>query len=654
MRSARGSRGGARTRLITCHIFFILFIIYCFPDSHCLAEEQTIITADTLEYSKKTSIYIATGHVKVQREDMVIEADEMKYNEQTGDVTAVGAVKYTDSTASLQASRVELNVNSKTGKFYDAEILFIADNYHIAGREIEKKGEKYYVSPKARFTTCDGPEPEWCFEGKDINLIAGEELRAKDVSFRIKNIPLLYAPYLKAPFLSERQTGFLIPSAGYSDKRGGMLSVPFYWAISEDSDATFIVDAYTEIGIGQGVEYRYVKPRDTKGTWWLYHIRDNNDKKNYFEMRAAHEQRSSDGLGGFLNINYVNEKDFFRKFELDLETRTNRFLESTGEISLPFTNSRLYLLSQYWVDLKEEESMPPAQKLPEGGFVMHPTNLGDFWLSATATVANFWRDEGVFGQRIDIYPQVLYMFGKDVVVTQKLGVRGSAYALHRSEDDFVHRGNLEYAFVTNTRLLKRYSSFTHVLEPSIGYHFISDSDDAPLFDSTELFKKTSQIELSLLNRFIDGRGEFMVMKLSQAYDTYLHERPFLPLTLEVGMRRPLSLRLDASYDVHEGKLESVNSDLFLTVLQATLSAGERYNNRDDIFTLVGGISLSPVKSLRVGGRIWYDAKEKDVQEVAVNMRYKRKCWGFHMEFIKSPGDVTVTVMFDLQGISEGF
>jgi hypothetical protein len=146
----------------------------------------------------------------------------------------------------------------------------------------------------------------------------------------------------------------------------------------------------------------------------------------------------------------------------------------------------------------------------------------------------------------------------------------------------------------------------------------------------------------------------MVMKLSQAYDTYLHERPFLPLTLEVGLRRPLLLRLDASYDVHEGEIESVNSDLLLKVLQATLSVGQRYNKLDDILTFVGGIGLSPVKSLSIGGRIWYDAKEKDIQEVAVNMRYKRKCWGLHMEFIKSQEDLTVLVMFDLQGISVGF
>lgn len=655
MRRARSITHGAKRVESLLYKVCIINIFSCLLFfTYCLAEEQTIITADNLEYSKKTSTYVATGNVKVQRDDMLIEADEMEYNEQTGDVIAIGSVKYTDATVSFQASRVELNINSKTGKFYDAEILFIADNYRIAGREIEKKGEKHYVSPEARFTTCDGPKPEWCFEGKDVDLIVGEELKAKGVSFRIMDIPLLYAPYLKAPFLTERQTGFLIPSAGYSDKRGVMLRVPFYWAISEDSDATFIADVYTEIGIGQGVEYRYVKPKDTSGIWWLYHIRDNNDKKKYFEMKATHEQRSSDSLGGFLNINYVNEKDFFRKFELDLETRTNRFLESTGEISLPLTNSRLYLLAQYWVDLKEEETIPPAQKLPEGGFVIHPTNLGDFWLSATTTVANFWRDEGVYGQRIDIYPQMLYMFGSDVVVTQKLGARGAAYALHRSEDDFIQRANLEYAIVTNTRLFKQYKTFTHVLEPSISYHFISDSDDAPLFDSTELFKKTSQIELSLLNRFIDRRGEFMVMKLSQAYDTYDHEKPFLPLTLEVGLRRPLALRLDASYDVHEGEIESVNSDLFLTVFQANLSLGQRYNKSDDILTFVGGIGFSPVKSLSVGGRIWYDAKEKDIQEVAVNMRYKRKCWGLHMEFIKSPGDLTFLFMFDLQGITEGF
>jgi LPS-assembly protein len=574
----------------------------------------------------------------------------MIYNEQTGDVTATGSVQYTDSTASIQASRAEVNLDSKTGKLYDAEILFKEDNYHVTGREIEKRGDKYYVTPEACFTTCDGPKPAWSFKGKDINLIVGKEIKARNVSFRIKDMPVVYVPYLKAALLSERQTGFLIPSAGYSDQRGVMLRVPFYWAISEDSDATFIADVYTKIGIGQGVEYRYVKPENTEGIWWLYHIRDNNDDKDYFEMKVAHEQRSTDGLGGYLNINYVNEKDFLRKFELELETRTNRFLESTGEISLPFTNSRLYLLAQYWVDLKEQ-SIPPPQKLPEAGFVIHPTQLGDFWVSATTTAANFWRDEGVFGQRLDVYPQLLYMFGKDVVVTQNLGLRGTAYSLYRSEDDFLHRENLEYGIVANTRLFKNYASFIHILEPSISYHLITESDEAPLLDSTELFQKTSAFELSLLNRFIDTRGEFMVMRVSQAYDTNLGDRSFLPLKLEIGIKRPLSLRFDASYDVYEGEFESVNSDLIIPVSQVMLSVGQRYNRSNDISTYVAGIGLSPLKTLSLGARIWYDADEREVREFSVNMRYDRKCWGVYTEFYKNPGEFTAVVMFDLKGIS---
>ena len=99
---------------------------------------------------------------------------------------------------------------------------------------------------------------------------------------------------------------------------------------------------------------------------------------------------------------------------------------------------------------------------------------------------------------------------------------------------------------------------------------------------------------------------------------------------------------------------SIYQLILFRVLQATFSLGQRYNEPDDILTFVGGIGFSPVKSLNIGGRIWYDAKEKDIQEVAVNMKYKRKCWGLHMEFIKSLDDVTVLVMFSLEGIYEGF
>lgn len=632
-------------------IFILLFTVYCLLSTkYCFAEEQTIITSDSLEYEKETSTYIAKGNVRIQRSDTVIEADVMRYNEQTSEIIAVGAVRYNDTASSITANRAELNLEKKTGILYDAEILYKKDNYHISGKEIEKKGERYYFSPEATFTTCDAPVPAWCFKGKDIDIVVGERLKAKDVYFRIKDIPVLYAPYFRAAIQTERQTGFLMPVIGYSRLRGAHLNVPFFWAISENRDATITMDIYTKRGIGEGLEYRYIEPMNIKGKWWLYHIRDKELNKDFLEFKALHDQRSTEGIGGFLNVNLVNEKDFHREFSPHLEVRESRFLESTGEISLPLKDSRVYLLSQYWIDLKEEKTRPAPQKLPEAGYILNPTKVGHFWFSAMATVSNFWRDEGMYGQRLDIYPRMLHKFGSDVVVLQTLGLRETAYSLYRTEDNSLHREAIEYSILAHTRLLKRYESLTHVLEPSIGYTLITDSESLPLFDSTELFKKISKIELSLLNRFINKGGEFMVLRASQGFDSYRGDRPFLPFRLEVGIRRPISLRLDASHDVHKGRLESINSDLWMKVSETIISAGQRYSRQDDILFYKAGIELHPYKSLYTGGRLWYDAKERRVKDITVNIKYISQCWGVNMEFIKKPHDFTVAIMFELKGL----
>ncbi len=647
----QASLNSKNSKMISFCIF--LFVICCLLSTacRCFAEEQTVITSENLEYNKETSTYTAKGNVKLQRADTVIEADEMLYNEQTSETLAAGNVKYLEKEVSMKANRAELNLESKTGTVYDAEIIFKKDNYHISGKIIEKKGEEYYYSPDATFTTCDAPVPAWCFKGKDVDAITKDRLKAKDVSFRIKNVPVLYTPYFQAPILNERKTGLLTPVLGYSNLRGLHVNVPFYWAISENRDATFILDEYTKRGIGEGLEYRYIEPKNIKGELRLYHIRDRELDKDFFEFRALHEQRSTEKIGGFLNINLVNEKDFYREYSPYGNLKFSRFLESTGEITIPFSNSRTYLLSQYWMDLKEE-SKSVLEKLPEAGYVLNPTKIGHLWISGTTTISNFWRNEGMYGQRFDIYPKILHSFGNDIVFSQSFGLRETVYALHRSDDNSLHRESFEYTIENHTRFSKKYGSFTHIAEPSLSYTLISNSENSlPLFDSAELFKKTSLIEFSLLNRLIDNKGELMAIRASQGFDSYLGDRPFLPLKLQVGIKRPVTMRFDADYDLHTGKLENSNSDLFVKIFETTFSAGHRYNRQNNITFYSAGIGLHPYKPLYLGGRIWYDAEEKEAKDIVMNIKYISQCWGISMEFIKRPGDFNVVILFELKGLT---
>jgi len=515
---------------------------------------------------------------------------------------------------------------------------------------MEKRGEDYYFSPDATFTTCDAPVPAWCFKGKNVDALVDDRLKTKDTTFRIRNTPVLYTPYFQTP-LQDRKTGFLIPQIGYSDTRGAYVNVPFFLVLSDNRDATITINEYSKRGLGEGLEYRYVEPEDIKGRWWFYHQSDKELDKDFFEVIASHDQRSASSLGGFLHVNYINEADFYREYNPQLEVRTNRFLESTGEITLPFSYSRAYLLSQYWVDL-DEKIRPPAQRLPEAGYVLYPTNIGKFWVMTTAALSNFWRDENVQGQRIDIYPKLLHSLGDAVVVSQELGLRETAYNLSRSgDDDNPHREAVDYSIIANTKFLRKYSSFTHVVEPSVSYSLISDSEnDLPVFDSTELFKKTSTFQASLLNRIIDKNGELMLVRLSEGYDTDLEDNKLLPLRFEVGLKRPVTLRLSADYDLHLGRLDSFYSDLTMNISDITFTAGQRYNKTDNITTYTGSVKVHPYKPLYVESRIWYDEKQGQFSDVTLNIKYISQCWAVMVEFIRNPSGYSGRLLFDLKGL----
>ncbi len=640
-----------------CLFIMPIFLLSCILHILCAgapghAGQSTVITSETLSYEPGEKAYTAAGRVRIERDGTVIEADQMTYHEESSHLTASGNIRYDDPDVAINAGRAEINLETKSGTIFDADIHYKKDNYRLSAATIVKTGDNYYTSPEAVFTTCDPPSPAWCFKGRDIKAELGDTLTAKDVSFRIRNIPVLYTPILWAPILDDRTTGFLFPYIGYSDSRGFQITMPFYWAISENRDMTFVIDEYTGRGLGTGAEYRYILPGNAEGKWWAYHIRDSKLRKNFFELRAHHDHRPEGKAGGFLNINFVSERDFYREYKTDFGLRTNRFLESTAEVAIPLPGSRVYLLSQYWIDLKKD--MPaPYQRLPEAGCVLNSAAAGPFLVSGSASITNFWKEKGVRGQRADIFPKITHAFGKDVSVLQSLGLRETLYSLHGDGDYPSRREALEYHAAGHVRLFKKYESFSHILEPSVSYTLTALSGhDFPLFDSAELLRERSLLELSLLNRIVNDRGEYMIFRISQGFDARRGDRPFLPLMFDAVIRKPLSLRFGAEYNVYTGEMERVYSDLSVRILETTFMAGQRYNRLNNVNTYVAGVGLRPAAHLAIDGDIRYDAEQKETREIGLNFTYISQCWGISLGFVKRPGDFSVSFLFELKGITK--
>jgi LPS-assembly protein len=618
----------------------------------CTAREQFVITSDSVEYDPQTSTYTAKGNAKIEGKGAAIQADEIRFNEAASKVDARGNVSYVDEISTMTATRALIDTGNETGVLENGEVLIKEGNYRITGESIEKRGKDIFFSPDAGFTTCEGDCPDWSFRGRNVHVRPGGLLTASGATFRLKDTPVLYTPYFAAPVIIERKTGFLLPDVGYSDDRGMNLRTPFYLVLAENMDMTLVPDFYSKRGTGKGLEYRYVFPEHTEGKWWLYHLRDRKLEKDFLEIRALHDQRHYQRPGGFINVNYVNETDFFREFNTDIQVRSNRFLESAGAFSLPFRNSRAYLLSQYWVDLKED-SDDPVQRLPEIGYVLNSVRTGPVWVEAESSFSNFWRNHGTGGQRLDFYPRVTHTFGEDFIVLQRAGLRETLYSEDESrEDEFIQRTAFEYSASGHVRYYRRFGRFVHIIEPTVGYTLVSvDEESNPVFDSVDLIENTSVAEVVMLNRFIGSGGEFLVVRVAQGFDFHEGDRSFLPLSLQAAVKRPLFMRVDSSFNVHSGEVETVNSDIGFSAWNINVSAGQRYNRQEDNNTIVAGLGLYPFRPVYLDGRIWYDAEEKEVRDISVGVKYISQCWGIGVNFTKRPGDFSVHFLIELKGIT---
>ena len=87
-------------------------------------------------------------------------------------------------------------------------------------------------------------------------------------------IPVLYTPYLVFPAKKKRQTGFLAPQMGVSSRWGYFINQPFFWAISDSTDATFYANYMTKRGNKMGAEFRYALSETTKGAWMADYLKD--------------------------------------------------------------------------------------------------------------------------------------------------------------------------------------------------------------------------------------------------------------------------------------------------------------------------------------------------------------------------------------------
>lgn len=210
--------------------------------------DEILFEADSVFRDVEDGPIIAEGDVRAFFGERYLRADRLIYNPAIDVIIAEGNVSITDENMETAfAGRVELSGDLRDGIAENFSAL-LEDNTRLAAQSaIQEQGARTRLR-RAVYTSCnicnnegEGKTPTWRLRSLKVTRDRERRvMRFHHAFLEIKGVPIAYAPFLQTPDPSvERQSGFLPPNIGASDRLGFNFQLPYYLAISNNQDATF-------------------------------------------------------------------------------------------------------------------------------------------------------------------------------------------------------------------------------------------------------------------------------------------------------------------------------------------------------------------------------------------------------------------------------
>lgn len=638
---------------------------------------------------------VAAGAAELRKVGTVLNADRLTYWHLDDEVEALGNVRLDKDGDLYTGPQLRMRVEENTGFFerptysmprltrvLPGTTLESADELPasklVTGRgeaeRIEFLGTGVNRLSKATYTTCAPGNNDWYADVGDLNLDYNREVaEGSDGKVVFMGVPILYSPWIGFSLNNRRKSGLLAPTFGTTSTSGTEVSVPWYWNIAPNMEATITPRLMQKRGIQLNADVNYINYTYSGQTHVDYLPDDHLEHKQRYGYSIIHNQVLGHGFAGALNLNGVSDDTYFRDLSKPSALQPQNLLLRQGSLSYGANWWTAALIAQRYQVL-QDPSLPPAaepyRRLPQFNLAANRYDLplgGAF--NFAGEYVRFDHTTAVTGQRTTLYPQLSLplQLSSFMQVTPKVGVHATRYALERQNPgtpDSLTR-NVPIFSVDSSVVFERDADLfgrktTQTLEPRLFYLYVPKRDQSqiPVFDTglsdygyAQIFAENrysggdriadaNQISATLTSRLIDPKtGAELIRGLigQQFYFTTQHvtlpgEIPRSGRTADVvaalsGQVMPKTY-VDAGlqYNPRDKATERFNlGGRYQPEIGKVLNAGYRYT-RDQL----GQVDVSGQWPLWGGwhgvGRYNYSMKDKRIIESVGGLEYDGGCW----------------------------
>lgn len=638
-------------------------------------ERPVFIEADLIQGHNELEVE-GIGNAELRSDDQIITADRMKYFQDTDDIEVEGDVRVEQQGDIIEGSRLKMNLESKTGQMDNPSYQLKDGSSRGGAKTVLIEGEGLYRFRQARYTTCPEGNEDWVVEANDLEMDDNDKTgTARSAKLKFLGLPIGYTPWGNFSYSGERKTGLLAPIYSTNGRTGLDVSIPFYWNIAPNFDATFKARAMSKRGIMVNNEFRYLT-NNIKGNLIFDILPDDlKTDENRNRVQFMHDQKLGKGWSTRLNFNRVSDDAFFRDLGkgLKVTSRTNLLqqglvaynssLGKNGTISFSTQVQKFQTIQDPVVTI-----VTPYRRLPQVLLEATQHNVFGADFSFSGSWTDFDHPTLIDGKRYTLFPNVSVPLQNSFgFIKPKVGVHHTGYNLDSSTASSKKNPNRTLpimsldsgvTFDRETKLIGE--QFTQTIEPRLYYVYIPFDNQSllPNFDSAEqdfsfarLFTENrfsgndrindaNRITMALTSRLIESDTGIERFRIAVGQQLHLRKRRVtLTLPQQTKINNPdfivalsgkitptLSTNTTMQFDQSKARTEVIRSSVsYQPELGKVVNLGYRFTRGVLEQTDISG-QWSIAKRWQGVGRLNYSIRDSRMLEGLAGIEYNACCW----------------------------
>jgi len=424
-----------------CNTEFIpSYLLAPLPKSGTTTRTENIDVTSDKAYVEKGQIFHFEGNVQLKQTDQILNADNAVYYKEQKRIDAQGNIRYQTNNHVVTGNEAHIDIPEDKAEISNPEFWLIESHLRGKAATVDVHNKNNMLLKSVEFTSCDKDEEDWKLRASELQL---DQLENEGIAYNARiefmHIPFIYLPYMSFP-LSGRKTGFLVPSVGSSTASGNEIAIPYYFNLAPNYDATFTPRYYDKRGTQYLGEYRYLLPHSAGQMELEYLPNDRLSKTDRTYASYNHHGTLAGGWTTSLLYQYASDSNYFDEFANSLSSSSVANLER--HLSLNYITKawafKSSVQSYQTLDETIAATSRPYEKRPQLQFVVNPYELPyGLETSATTEYVNFYRAEGVTGDRTDIMPQITWHYREAAGFLQPtLKLRHTRYDLYDQDPSY--------------------------------------------------------------------------------------------------------------------------------------------------------------------------------------------------------------------------